>query len=520
MFPDMKKPMFTISLLIVGQLGSQAQAARPILSPEAEAKVAPFVLKSLEDTNAIPIIIKMKAQADLKSIESAALSLAERQKRVVDALRVVAVTGQKDIVKFLDSKQAKYRRFYISNMIAVWNADGNFVKEISSRDDVGHVYGNPSVALKLPTNEPKFSPRSSFSFKNATGVGDNISYMGADKVWEKYGKQGEGIVVAGQDSGVQFDHPALAKQYRGYQLDGASHDFNWHDSIHKDTPLASNRCGYDLQVPCDDGDHGSHTMGTMIGSDGAENKIGMAPKAKWIACRNMDGGTGSPASYIECFEWLLAPYRANANPMTDGDPTKAPNIINNSWGCPVSEGCSSDEIEPSLAAMRAAGVLVVVSAGNDGPGCGTIIDPPAWHTALTFGVGAYDHREKKIAYFSSRGPSKIDGQIGPAIVAPGVDIRSSITGGRYAQFGWSGTSMAGPHVAGAAALLWSVRPELIGDIAKTTEILRNSAVATTSSETCGGISGSAIPNNTFGMGILDVTRAIELAASREHVKKP
>src|SRR5690606_32120749 len=106
-------------------------------------------------------------------------------------------------------------------------------------------------------------------------------------------------------------------------------------------------------------DHGTHTVGTAVGSDGSQNVIGVAPKAKWIACRNMDGGDGTPASYIECFEWFLAPYAYGANPMTDGNPSKAPHIINNSWGCPKVEGCTSDEIAPSLQAMNAAGILVV-----------------------------------------------------------------------------------------------------------------------------------------------------------------
>jgi subtilisin family serine protease len=170
--------------------------------------------------------------------------------------------------------------------------------------------------------------------------------------------------------------------------------------------------------------------------------------------------------------------------------------------------------------MKAAGILVVASAGNDGPDCGTIQDPPAWHSALTLSVGALDHRSGTIADFSSRGPSKIDGEIGPDLVAPGVNIRSSIPNGKYAQFGWSGTSMAGPHVAGAAALLWSIRPELIGNIDKTTELLKSSAVAKTTSESCGGVSGSSIPNNTYGMGIIDIAKAIAIESGTPDTTTP
>ena len=90
--------------------------------------------------------------------------------------------------------------------------------------------------------------------------------------------------------------------------------------------------------PCDDFFHGTHTIGTAIGDDGGTNQIGMAPGAKWIGCRNMDQGNGTPARYIECMEFFLAPYPLGCTP-NEGDPTKAPDITTNSWGCPASEGC-------------------------------------------------------------------------------------------------------------------------------------------------------------------------------------
>lgn len=508
--------LLALSLLTAAVIASGAFASRGFFAPPEEAKIASFVLKSLNTSGSVPVLVEMKAQADLTKIENARMPRAERLNAVYLALTKLALHDQANIVKLLDAKGAKYRRFYISNMIAVFGADAALVKELASRKDVAKIYGNPTVKLNRPSDLALFTEalKSGRSFDNGV-VGDNITYTKADQVWLKYGKAGEGIVVAGQDTGVEFDHPALEKQYRGNLGTKIVHDFSWHDSIHQDTPANpdGNRCGYDLNTPCDDGDHGSHTLGSVVGSDGDKNVIGMAPKAQWIACRNMDGGAGTPATYIECFEWLLAPYAFGANPMTDGDPTKAPHIINNSWGCPEEEGCSADEIAPSLVAMKAAGIFVVVSAGNDGPGCSTIKDPPAWHSALTFSVGAYDHRREEIADFSSRGPSKIDGEIGPDVVAPGVAIRSSVPGKQYAGgFMWSGTSMAGPHVAGAAALLWSVRPELIGDITRTTEILKATAAGKTSSEKCGGIEGTVIPNNTFGMGFIDINRAIEMAA--------
>src|SRR5205085_7688764 len=117
-------------------------------------------------------------------------------------------------------------------------------------------------------------------------------------------------------------------------------------------------CGTDSVLPCDDSGHGTHTMGTAVGSDGGTNKIGMAPGAKWIGCRNMDRGVGTPARYIECMEFFLAPYPVGGTPA-QGDPNLAPDITTNSWGCPPSEGCSATTLQAAVEAQRAAGIFMV-----------------------------------------------------------------------------------------------------------------------------------------------------------------
>ncbi|RYZ65946.1 MAG: peptidase S8, partial [Proteobacteria bacterium] len=248
--------------------------------------------------------------------------------------------------------------------------------------------------------------------------------------------------------------------------------------------------------------------------DGLGNEIGMAPDAQWMACRNMDAGNGKPSTYIECFEFFIAPYPQGEDPMTAGNPLKAPHVINNSWGCTADEGCVGQEITPVLEALYRAGVMVVVSAGNDGPGCSTIHEQPATLSPYTLSVGAHNHRDGKIASFSSRGPSTLDGQVGPDLTAPGVSIRSAVPGGGYASGMWSGTSMAGPHVAGAVALLWSAKPELIGNIDETAKIIRETATPTTSTQVCGNVAGTAVPNNTFGFGRLNVAAAVAKALEK------
>ena len=265
---------------------------------------------------------------------------------------------------------------------------------------------------------------------------------------------GQGIVVAGADTGVRWTHNALKPHYRGWDGQNADHDYNWHDSIHDSV---GNPCGNDSPLPCDDIAHGTHTIGTMIGDDGAGNQIGMAPGAKWIGCRNMDAGNGTPARYIECMQWFLAPTRIGGG---DPDPTKAPDITNNSWECPPSEGCSADTLQAAVEAQAAAGIMMVSAAQNSGPGCSTVQNPPGIYEA-TYSVGALNTGTDTIAGFSSRGPVTADGsnRIKPDITAPGTNTRSATNAGDSSYANFSGTSMATPHIAGAMALLWNAHPE-------------------------------------------------------------
>jgi len=443
---------------------------------------------------------------DQSHIEASYLlpSAAARLQFLVQSRRQVAISGQSGLVNVFARLGLPYRQYYAINAIAVDGLSDDQVNQISQLAEVKRVLPNRMQKWRRDLPLLPVSP---------SAAGANVQAIGAERVWLELGVRGEGVVVAGQDTGVEWGHSALRNSYRGNTKAGVRHDYNWYDAIRRPVGAISrgNPCGYASAEPCDDNDHGTHTMGTMVGDGGPDKQIGVAPGAQWIACRNMDLGFGSPETYLKCFEFFLAPYTQGQNGITDGRPEMAPNVINNSWGCPSSEGCFGGEMTEMLKMFRAAGILVVASAGNDGPGCGTIGAQPANVSESTFSVGAADHRNGRIASFSSRGPSTFDGQIGPDIVAPGVAILSSVRDGKYQGGFWSGTSMSGPHVAGAVALLWSAVPSLKGNIDETEDILRRSAKPITATESCGGVPGSQIPNNTYGYGMIDIFSAIQLA---------
>jgi serine protease AprX len=113
-----------------------------------------------------------------------------------------------------------------------------------------------------------------------------------------------------------------------------------------------------------------------------------------------------------------------------------------------------------------------------------------------------------IASFSSRGPVTVDlsNRLKPNVSAPGVSIRSSTLGGGYGIK--SGTSMAGPHVTGLVALLLSANPDLIGQVSEIETIIEQTALPRTTTQTCGNVPGSQIPNNTYGWGRVDAWAAV------------
>jgi len=502
---------------------SYLPAQVPTLAPEVQQKIPATLQRVFSNGGTANIFVVFREKADLRAATHLA-GKAEKSRFVHARLLETAERSQARARRILREYGAFANSFYIVNAIAVARADANLAYTLAELPEVAALAPDPEVPLVLPEQRPATGP---VAERGAIEWG--IEKINAPAVWA-LGYTGQGITVAGADTGYKWDHSAIQPHYRGYDnLSGtADHNYNWHDAIHEISPLsddsipgpANNPCGLNSKIPCDDNNHGTHTMGTMVGDDGQGNQIGVAPGAQWIACRNMERGNGSPSAYIECFEWFLAPTDLDGqNP----DPAKAPHVVNNSWYCSTGEGCVDLTVDALLRqaviALRASGVVVVVSNGNAGSlGCGSTFGPPAYFEE-SFSIGATETTDT-ITGFSSRGPVTIDSSFRtkPNVVAPGAGIRSSVRNGGYSHF-W-GTSMAGPHVAGLVALILSARPDLAGEVDLIEDIIEQTAVPTFDTLDCSNNGGQIYPNNSGGYGRVDAHAAVLKALSVTPVHTP
>ena len=366
----------------------------------------------------------------------------------------------------------------------------------------------PSTPLRSAQDAPFLAPDAPATACDPLTAAWGVSRIGAPEVWaEPYNVTGEGTVIGIVDTGVQWDHPALKGQYRGWdaQTGTVDHNYSWYNPAGLCDDSASGTCNadYPFGPPYPDG-HGTHVTGIAAGWDGDTAHIGVAPGARWIHAAACDTYECPMSAVLVALQWMLAPADlAGAGP----DPAKRPHVVNNSWG-----GFGGSVIyEEAIAALRAAGILPVFAAGNGGAaGCGPLVSPGDNPGAFSVGsVGAPGAWGDSIYSWSSRGSNPFTGGIGPQVVAPGGGgICSSEANGGYGY--GSGTSSAAPHVTGAVSLILSAEPDLVGKVEQVEEILRRTAVPLTTAQTCGGAPGTAVPNNTYGWGRIDVKAAVDM----------
>lgn len=425
-----------------------------------------------------------------------------RGRYVHQRLREAAERSQGPARALLDQRGIAYEAFWIDNVVAVTGSDLGTLQALASLPQLTAVRSPRRMGLIEPLER---RPATSIGME---AIESNLEHVGVPAVWEQ-GIRGSGIVVANIDTGVRHTHVTLQNQYRGRQADGSDrHDYNWWDPYGRS------------DSPSDVHGHGSHTMGTMIGDDAShDNRIGVAPAARWIACRGCDETECGSTQLLECAQFMAAPWdRAKAN----ANPDLRPHVVNNSWGdC----GASYDGwYQGVVDAWHAAGIYPVFSNGNasncgyaEPPGCNTVGNPGRYGNVT--GVGSTGRSDGRYAPHSNWGSTdNADGvnprgfaTLKPQVMAPGVDIRSALAGSDTEFEAWSGTSMSAPHVSGLIALIWQAAPCLVGQYALTETVLEESAVPIPYASGCGGEGPGNVPNMATGWGEIDAPAAVASA---------
>ncbi len=493
--------ILVLPLLMQPQMNADAATKGVSVSAKDELqtpkqKVTNSLYKQFEDQDKVTFLIKMKEQVDAAKVAKAAEDKAKLQKAtpaktkslkrntIVSELKATAKETQFDVLAFLEEqvkagKAKDVHSYYIVNAIAV-TATQEVMEKAAAFLEVEKILPNETRQLFVPEKSAGTAVQEPAAGTNS--IEWNIDRVGAPAVWEM-GIDGSGVVIGSIDTGVQWDHPALKEKYRGYNpaTGQADNTYSWFDATSGQT------------TPYDDHGHGTHTTGTMVGSEpNGSNIIGVAPGAKWIAVKAFTPDGGTDADLLEAGEWMMAP---------GGNPDKAPDVINNSWG----GGPGLDEwYRPMVQAWRAAEIFPEFSAGNTNlgnlGGPGSVANPANYPEAVA--TGATDINNK-LGGFSLLGPSPY-GEIKPELSAPGVNIRSAVPGGSY-EGGWNGTSMAGPHVSAAIALLKQANSSLTVDDLE--RILQTTAIPLTDNKY------PTSPNNGYGSGLLNVFDAVSAVVS-------
>ncbi len=503
----MKKKLFSLFIVFVFVLSSFSNVTASggtakATEPDPIVTVEQAVLDQMEAKGTAGYLIYFRDRPNLEAAEG--MDWIQRGRYVVQQLQSAALSSQKEVRAYLDSNNISYQSFWIDNVILVEASSSAALEGLTHFPEISTIRDRRTEMLIEPVSKTQAEIDQTLSIE------PNIAHVQAPDAWA-LGVDGMGSVVSSIDTGVRYTHQALVGHYRG-NLGGGTfdHNYNWWDP-YGDHPTA----------PADDNGHGSHTMGTMVGDDGGSNQIGMAPGAEWLACRGCNTSSCTDAALLECAQFIAAPWDLNqANP----DPDLRPDVVNNSWGdC----GTSYDDwFRGVVDSWRAAGIYPVFSNGNSSncgytspPPCGTVGNPARYNNVS--GVGATGQSDGAYADFSNRGPTdNVDTENGgsyptikPQVAAPGDNIRSSVnTSDTAYQGGWSGTSMAAPHVSGLVALLYEAGSCLRGDFVATENIIQQTAaLATGVPGTCSGEGPGQVPNQSTGWGEIRALAAVQLA---------
>ncbi len=509
-----------------------------VLSPDLE--------EAMKNTQGpLPVYAVLVEQVDPQSLiaETRHLSKQEARRHVIQVLKTVARESQRELLQYLHAQEQqgkvhRIRPLWIANVVA-FQATPEVIRAVAQRPEVAYVRYNPERYVLL-SKAPKIKPRPSVRDHSQTpwtpprtkAIAWGVSQINAPDVWAQ-GYTGQGVVVGVLDTGVNYNHVDLADHVwtnsGEVPNNGIDDDGNGYvDDIH----------GYDFYNndgdPMDDQGHGTHVAGTVAGDGTAGTQTGVAPDAQIMALKILNSSGGGYESDV----WEGVQYALD----------NGADVLSASIGWCHRYNPDRQTWRQVADDVLAAGVVWVAAAGNEGDlsdpynSCPDAapdnVDTPGdipspWKhpdqaangsngsQSSVITVGATDSYDN-IASFSSRGGvtwSSISGYndypyvgtygkrglIKPDVSAPGVNITSldyqNNTG--YLS-GWSGTSMATPHVSGAVALMLSKNPAL-------TPVEIDSILEVTSIDR--GITGK---DSAYGTGRIDALAAVNAIQSYNH----
>lgn len=469
------------------RLVPRAQQEPAPSSEKKETIISPKIIEFFQTNpqGKIEVLVELPLPQKLEDTRNIPLShLRKNSDKFISERKILANQSQQKLRRLFEEsiniKGKEINKSDIEFINSFWI--GNILHLKINRLGLDWLQKNQDI-VQIVENGKAYIPEPTFGIINqptSPTIEWNISKVNADRVWKELYISGQEIIVGSLDTGAVWTHPAIKNKYRGWNnTTGASdHNYNWFDTVNMQTTPYDDNSGYT---------HGTHTIGTVLGSEGSFNQIGVAPGAKWIAVKSFNSsGGGDYDKILSGMQWLIEPTRLD---RSSPDASKKPHIVNNSWQAFF----CNDIYRTAVQVWRAVGIVPVFANGNFGSSTSTTTSPGDYPESIA--VGATDINDV-IADFSSRGPScaALGGEIKPEVSAPGVNIRSCFRADSYKKL--NGTSMATPHVAGLVALLLSVDPDLSIDEIET--IIKDSSIDL----------GTPGPDNSYGAGRIDAYQAV------------
>lgn len=437
---------------------------------DEDSKIAPDLERVMNNTtNPIPVIVVLSPVTPLPQTFVGSLTASQtekliKQRALESQLEFRHYVNELVQIMPLDGEAkplSRYKFFWTVNGFMA-TATPDVIADISMRDGVQQIFLDKKIKLAPDYREEVEIDGGEYTY--------GLEKIGVPQIRSEHPElTGKGVRVGIIDTGIDGKHPEVAGRVTHFK-----------DFVGSKTE------------PYDDNGHGTHVAGTIGGSGAGGTQIGVAPEVTFIVAKAFTGGgSGSLSGLLRAMEWA-------ANPSENSSSSERPHVISNSWGGAPSSDVSKDPFAQPVLTWVQLGIFPSFAAGNSGPSAGTVGSPGC--LPASFAVGATDDNDSA-ASFSSRGPVKIivDGKpqtlVKPDISAPGVKIFSAMPGGKYGAM--SGTSMATPHLSGAVALMYQIKPN--ASVQEMRDLLSQSV------DMVGGRSGK---DNTFGAGRLNIAKAV------------